>query len=34
VAVTTARAADSDVSLIRFIAFDRATLVRYLELLG
>jgi O-acetyl-ADP-ribose deacetylase (regulator of RNase III) len=34
VAVTTARAADTDVSLIRFIAFDGATLARYLELLG
>jgi O-acetyl-ADP-ribose deacetylase (regulator of RNase III) len=34
VAVTTARAADTDVSLIRFIAFDGATLARYLEMLG
>jgi O-acetyl-ADP-ribose deacetylase (regulator of RNase III) len=34
VAVTMARAADTDVSLIRFIAFDGATLARYLELLG
>jgi O-acetyl-ADP-ribose deacetylase (regulator of RNase III) len=34
VAVTTARAADTDVTLIRFIAFDGATLARYLELLG
>jgi hypothetical protein len=34
VAVTTARAADTDVSLIRFIAIDGATLARYLELLG
>jgi O-acetyl-ADP-ribose deacetylase len=34
VAVTTARVADTDVSLIRFIAFDGATLARYLELLG
>jgi O-acetyl-ADP-ribose deacetylase (regulator of RNase III) len=34
VAVTTARAADTDVTLIRFIAFDRATLARYVELLG
>jgi O-acetyl-ADP-ribose deacetylase (regulator of RNase III) len=34
VAVTTARAADTDVSLIRFVAFDAATLARYLELLG
>jgi O-acetyl-ADP-ribose deacetylase (regulator of RNase III) len=34
VAVTTARAADTDVSLIRFIAFDGATLARYHELLG
>ena len=33
-AVTTARAADTDVTLIRFIAFDGATLARYLELLG
>jgi O-acetyl-ADP-ribose deacetylase len=34
VAVTTARAADTDVTLIRFIAFDGATLARYVELLG
>jgi O-acetyl-ADP-ribose deacetylase (regulator of RNase III) len=34
VAVTTARAADTDVTLIRFVAFDGATLTRYLELLG
>jgi len=34
VAVTTARAADTDVTLIRFVAFDRTTLARYLELLG
>jgi O-acetyl-ADP-ribose deacetylase (regulator of RNase III) len=34
VAVTTARAADTDVTLVRFIAFDGATLARYLELLG
>ena len=34
VAVTTARAADTDVTLIRFVAFDGATLARYLELLG
>jgi O-acetyl-ADP-ribose deacetylase len=34
VAVTTARAADTDVTLIRFVAFDSATLARYLELLG
>jgi O-acetyl-ADP-ribose deacetylase (regulator of RNase III) len=33
VAVTTARAADTDVALIRFVAFDGATLARYLELL-
>ena len=33
VAVTTVRAADTDVALIRFIAFDAATLERYLELL-
>ncbi len=33
-AVTTARAADTDVTLIRFIAFDGVTLARYLELLG
>jgi O-acetyl-ADP-ribose deacetylase len=34
VAVTTARAADTDVTLIRFVAFDGAMLARYLELLG
>jgi O-acetyl-ADP-ribose deacetylase (regulator of RNase III) len=34
VAVTTARAADTDVTLIRFVAFDSTTLGRYLELLG
>ncbi len=34
VAVTTARSADTDVTLIRFVAFDSATLARYLELLG
>ena len=34
VAVTTARAADTDVTLVRFVAFDGATLARYLELLG
>ena len=34
IAVTTARAADTDVTLIRFVAFDGATLARYLELLG
>ena len=34
VAVTTARAADTDVSLVRFIAFDETTLARYVELLG
>jgi O-acetyl-ADP-ribose deacetylase (regulator of RNase III) len=34
VAVTTARAADTEVTLIRFIAFDGATLARYVELLG
>jgi O-acetyl-ADP-ribose deacetylase (regulator of RNase III) len=33
VAVTTARAADTDVTLIRFIAFDGATLAQYVELL-
>jgi hypothetical protein len=32
--VTTARAADTDVSLIRCIAFDGARLARSLELLG
>jgi O-acetyl-ADP-ribose deacetylase (regulator of RNase III) len=31
VAVTTARAADTDVTLIRFIAFDDATLARYVR---
>ena len=34
VAVTTVRAADTDVTLVRFVAFDGATLARYLELLG
>ncbi len=34
VAVTTARVADTDVTLVRFIAFDAATLARYSELLG
>ena len=34
IAVTTARAAETDVALIRFIAFDDATLARYVELLG
>ena len=34
VAVTTARAADTEVTLIRFVAFDAATLAHYLELLG
>jgi O-acetyl-ADP-ribose deacetylase len=33
VAVTTARAADTDVTVVRFIAFDGATLARYVELL-
>ena len=33
IAVTTARAADTDVTLVRFIAFDAATLARYVELL-
>jgi len=33
VAVTTVRAADTDVNLVRFVAFDAATLSRYLELL-
>jgi O-acetyl-ADP-ribose deacetylase (regulator of RNase III) len=33
IAVTTARAADTDVTLIRFIAFDSETLARYVELL-
>ncbi len=32
-AVATARAADTEVTLIRFVAFDEATLARYLELL-
>jgi O-acetyl-ADP-ribose deacetylase len=34
IAVTTARAAETDVARIRFIAFDDATLARYVELLG
>jgi O-acetyl-ADP-ribose deacetylase (regulator of RNase III) len=34
IAVTTARAADTEVTLIRFIAFDGATLARYVELLS
>jgi O-acetyl-ADP-ribose deacetylase (regulator of RNase III) len=34
VAVATARAADTDVTLVRFIAFDGTTLARYVELLG
>jgi O-acetyl-ADP-ribose deacetylase (regulator of RNase III) len=34
VAVNTARAADTDVTLVRFIAFDGTTLARYVELLG
>ena len=34
VAVTTIRAADTDVTLIRFVAFDGTTLSRYRELLG
>ncbi len=34
IAVTTARAAETDVALIRFVAFDDATLALYLELLG
>jgi O-acetyl-ADP-ribose deacetylase len=34
VAVTTAGAADTDVTLVRFIAFDGVTLARYVELLG
>ena len=34
VAVTTARAADTDVTLIRFVAFDGVTLARYLDLLS
>ena len=32
--MTTVRAADTDVTLVRFVAFDGATLARYLELLG
>jgi O-acetyl-ADP-ribose deacetylase len=34
VAVTTTRAADTDVTLVRFVAFDGTTLAHYLELLG
>ena len=34
IAVTTTRAADTDVTHIRFVAFDGTTLARYLELLG
>jgi O-acetyl-ADP-ribose deacetylase len=34
IAVTTVRAADTDVAHVRFIAFDDATLTSYLELLG
>jgi O-acetyl-ADP-ribose deacetylase (regulator of RNase III) len=34
IAVTTARAADTDVTLIRFIAFDSETLARYVALIG
>jgi O-acetyl-ADP-ribose deacetylase len=34
VAVTTIRTADTDVTLIRFVAFDGTTLARYFELLG
>jgi O-acetyl-ADP-ribose deacetylase (regulator of RNase III) len=34
VAVTTAGATDTDVTLVRFIAFDGETLARYVELLG
>jgi O-acetyl-ADP-ribose deacetylase (regulator of RNase III) len=34
VAVTTARAADTDVTVVRFIASDGETLARYVELLG
>jgi O-acetyl-ADP-ribose deacetylase (regulator of RNase III) len=34
IAVTTARAADTEVALIRFVAFDEGTLARYIELLG
>ncbi len=33
VAVTTVRATDTDVTLVRFVAFDEAMLTRYLELL-
>ena len=33
VAVTTVRAAATDVTLVRLVAFDEATLARYLELL-
>ncbi len=33
VAVTTVGAADTEVTLVRFVAFDGATLARYLELL-
>ena len=32
--MTTTRAADTDVTLVRFVAFDGTTLARYLELLG
>lgn len=34
IAVTTTHAADTDVTHIRFVAFDGTTLARYLELLG
>ena len=34
VAVSTVRATPTDVSLVRFVAFDDATLMRYLTLLG
>jgi O-acetyl-ADP-ribose deacetylase (regulator of RNase III) len=34
IAVSTVRAADTAVTLVRFVAFDEATQVRYLELLG
>jgi O-acetyl-ADP-ribose deacetylase (regulator of RNase III) len=34
VAVTTVRAADTEVTLVRFVAFDGATAARYLELLS
>jgi O-acetyl-ADP-ribose deacetylase (regulator of RNase III) len=34
VAATTARAADTDVTLVRFMAFDAATLARYVELIS